>query len=573
MDPRAWVKDVFQCRLCETPGSPMYCDICHIHLCKACVGEHISDPSIEHKVVPLENRGFTTYYPKCPKHSTKQCELRCEQCDIPICSQCISSGEHEQHGKVDILESIEHKKSIIQRDLQELEKTIYPKYQEIAYNFQMQKADLNKNTQKLTTAIDKHGEALHREIDTIIQKLKYDLGEMDSKHLAVLKKEEDKIKRTISEITQCITALKEVLNSNDVSLVSAYKSRNAQFRRPPPRLTISLPSFTPHKLNKEQLFQQFGFISKVPFKTEKPVCTMNFPGAESSLPDRPLIDEPRLIANINTEQIGLCGVSCLRDDKIWVCGDGENTIRLYDLGGNLAKSIPTKSGNKSSETHVTVTMSGDLVYTDFSNRTVNIVKNTQTQTLIRLRGWKPYDVCSTSTGDLLVVMESDDMRQAKVGRYSGSTAVQSIQFNDIGQPLYSSGSSNSVGFVKETAMSYNSKYISENRNLDVCVSDFGACAVVVVNQAGKFRFTYTGFPTTMKGQFRPCGITTDSQSRILTADFPNQCIHILDQDGQFLRYIDNCHLQRPKDLCVDTRDNLFIAEFKTGNVKIIQYLM
>ncbi|XP_052715508.1 uncharacterized protein LOC128188467 [Crassostrea angulata] len=564
MDSRAWLQDVLRCRLCETPGPPLHCDICHIHLCKACVGEHISDPSIEHKVVSFENRGLTTYYPKCPKHSTKQCELR---------SQCISSSEHEQHRKFDILESIEHKKSIIQRDLQELEKTIYPKYQEIASTILMQKADLNKNTQKLTTAIDKHGEALHREIDTIIQKLKVDLGEMDSKHLDVLKKEEDKIKRTISEITQNIADLKKSLNSNDASLVSAYKSRNAQFRRPPPRLTISLPSFTPQKLNKEQLYQQFGLISKVPFKTEKPGCTMNFPGAESSLPDRPLIDEPRLIANINTEQIGLCGVSCLRDDKIWVCGDGENTIRLYDLGGNLAKSIPTKSGYKPSETHVTVTLSGILVYTDFRNRTVNIVKNTQIQTLIRLRGWKPRDVCSTSTGGLLVSMDSDDSRQAKVGRYSGSTAVQSIQFNDKGQPLFSSALDGSFSFDKETLICNNSKYISENRNLDVCVSDFGACAVVVVNQAGKLRFTYTGFRTTTKGQFKPCGITTDSQSRILTADFTNQCIHILDQDGHFLRYIDNCHLQRPQDLCVDTKDNLFIAEFITGNVKIIQYLM
>lgn len=130
MDSRAWLQDVLRCRLCETPGPPLHCDICHIHMCKACVGEHISDPSIEHKVVSFENRGLTTYYPKCPKHSTKQCELR---------SQCISSSEHEQHRKFDILESIEHKKSIIQRDLQELEKTIYPKYQEIASTILMQK--------------------------------------------------------------------------------------------------------------------------------------------------------------------------------------------------------------------------------------------------------------------------------------------------------------------------------------------------------------------------------------------------------------------------------------------------
>ncbi|XP_022304507.2 uncharacterized protein LOC111111682 [Crassostrea virginica] len=557
MDPRHSAQDVVRCAMCRDAVAPMYCSVCHTHLCKDCVEKHFSDKSKVHTVVPFEQFLSTLNYPKCSTHPTKQCELHCEQCDIPICSSCISSGKHNGHKAVDIFEDFESKKEVLRKDLEELEKSIFPKYQESSTIIKTQKTDQHQHYKKLTAELNKQGEAFHREINTIMQRKQSEIDKMNAKHLTAIEKQEGVINKALHEVKQVIVHLKSLLETSDVSHVSKYKSKNEDLKNLPPKLKISLPNFQPQRIDTEQLLKQFGSLSSISIETVEQGYTVPSPGAESSHPARLLLDVPHLVTDIPT--IGydcLFHVSCLSDEEIWISGNNK-FMKLYNLKGQLLNSVLTKSGNNPKD--IAVTRSGGLVYADPKDRSINVVSGTKIQTLITLRGWTPLCLCSTSCGDLLVTMRSDDNKQTKVVRYSGSTEKQIIQWDDQGKPLYSS---NPYG---------NNKYLSENRNSDICVADFDAYAVVVVNAVGKLRFRYTGPPSTPRESFRPLGITTDSQGNILISDYNSDRIHIIDQDEHFLRLIHNCGLQVPCGLCVDSRDNLFVAERNTGNVKKIIY--
>ncbi|XP_048749521.1 E3 ubiquitin-protein ligase TRIM36-like [Ostrea edulis] len=548
MHPRRSAQKVLLCDLCKTVPLQSHCELCNINLCVNCMGKHISDLSKRHNVVHYFYRKSTPNYPKCPKHAEKHCEVHCEKCVIPVCSLCVSSGQHEGHKKSDILENLSVKTQVLQKDLEELETRIYPRYLESLSDVQTEKAEVKTNYGKLTTAVDQEGEVWHREITAIVNQRKSYIEEMKNKHLSTLNKNTKEITQNITELKQIISDLKSLLNSYDFSLTSRYKSRNSEFRTLPAKIGVTLPIFSPLKINKDQLNEMFGSLSSLSINTENS-DTMKSPEGASSPPVKTLLDEPLLTATIKLEyEDKMYSVSCLSEEEVWTCDN--NKMKLLNLQNKLLISVQTKSGN--APTDIAVTRDGNLVYTDTDNKTVNLVKNKQIQTVIRLQGWVPQFVCSALSDNLLVIMDSDDREQSKVVRYSGSTETQTIQFDDYCRPLYSSAG-----------------YISENRNLDICVADRGANAVVVVNQSGKLRFRYAGHPLSTHEPFKPVGITTDSQSHILTADHFHHFIHILDQDGQFLRYI---RCTYPWSLCVDIRDNLFVVKYVSHAVDKIQYL-
>lgn len=539
-----------RCEICKSAKVHSYCDFCHVNLCNPCTGEHILDEYEKHRVVPFHRRKSSLIFPKCGTHENKTCNFQCKNCATFVCSFCIASKQHKKHDFIELTEVYETKKENIVKDTYDLENVLTPTYCEIALDLEKQIANLDVIYENIATTILEHGEKWHKKIDNLISKLNSKITSMKSNHRVILQNKIKDTKQKQNLIRQTVQSLKEITESNEILQIIEYNCDNKELSKLPSLVHVSLPTFSPKPIEEDKLHKCFGDITSL--STEETASSLvNLNSIEHEL-----LHEFELADTLKFEYNKICKVAYVDEKKLWMSGE-TGDIKCYDMEGVLLKEIKTKSNLYPDD--IVVDSNSDLIYSDWTTYTVYKVENDKTVAVINLHEWIPNNLCVTATPcNLLVTMYKYDKTQTKVVRYSGAIGKQTIQFDEVGKALYS--------------LNNKVKYINENRNLDICVADLGADAVVVVNHAGKLRFRYLGHPSISHcKRFNPRGIATDSHGHILTADCKNHCIHILDRNGQFLRCIDNCDLRYPCGICVNNSNDLFVCEYKRGNEKRIKY--
>lgn len=254
-------------------------------------------------------------------------------------------------------------------------------------------------------------------------------------------------------------------------------------------------------------------------------------------------------------------VACQSNGKLWVAGN-EGSLKLFKCdalqpdSGATSSCLTLKHVNLAKgPTDIAVTTTGDLIYGIKLENTIFILKQEKAEVLINLNDWKLLSFCITAFGEILVCQVDKKRYRCRVVRFNqDSEERQIIQFGHQGKSLYTPGMLD--------------KFIQENLNGDICLADCDAGAVIVTDRTGEFRFRYVGPDSPQKGdQFCPIGIATDSMANILVSD--SLKIHVIDNNGKFLHFLDIC--SNPLRLALDEDDNLYIAE-TLGIVKKVQYI-
>ncbi|XP_056000109.1 tripartite motif-containing protein 3-like [Ostrea edulis] len=548
-------QELITCDLNCVKPVQQFCNSCQVSLCEDCINKHVKSlKSMKHDIVPFTKRTVQLVFPQCTSHSHQRCEGQCQQCDVPVCMKCVT-GSHKGHDVVDMTDIIARKRENIKRETEEIESSIIPKNK--SYD-----ADVEKKIRKSKThysylekeAKDKR-KKWHLEVDNIFDKLESLIQSLKDQEITILKSCQSQLRSQNSSMTQTVQENKEILKSNKMSDVNHYKSKLTEFRAIPQVPDVMSPTLKTNTVQGRELSLKLG-----EYRATLTQTTLSLPSLTDEvlyLSDKELLKEAKVIANIPTNVKDLRSLACVGSAKVWINGI-EKIIRCVDIHGTVQDTV-TSTCNKFPN-DIAVNRQGELIYSDGPNRTVNIVRHGNIEKLITTpQGWKPGGLCCTRSGDILVSMFTIDISHFKIVRYQGQRVTQEIDKDEHGNPIYQAG----VYLV----------FVTENNSGDIVASDGNAKSVVVVDRTGKVRFRYNDKPPGGQKPFSPRQIVTDSMGHIIVADYNNACLHILDQNGQFIKCVDNYGLSdEPSGLSVDSEGRLWVGLCDSREVKVIQYM-
>ncbi|XP_052681676.1 uncharacterized protein LOC128162486 [Crassostrea angulata] len=583
---------VHQCSKC--PGdTEYYCVSCPCDLCPQCKENHVKDlQTIDHDVVSYRDK--INYIPTqeiCVRHPSHVYIKYCEPCQVPVCNSCSEDQSHRfrsflfgqgQHEILDIQVAYKTKRQQHRGTIHTISDAIFNRpvlLPRIKTDFKTCRTEFSRYQSEMLTKV--------QTLKHLINKVRKDFMcnvfcDFDFKHRC-LKQKKEMIIHIVCLQEYELRYVQPKFTFSALQFLSSIKTALPQIH---PTLHTSQLSMT-ESLNKEDVMESLSAI-QITERGNRRVgnqCLLKLTYASE------------LHQSLTVTGVGRCfHISCVTSDRVWVSDVRKNLI-LTDTTGVPPHRVEDSCSGYGLHT---VNSEGELIYIDRNYNINKLSKDMKTTTTFLKRTdftWNPRCVYwSPSTGDLLVGMR---YRYTKIG-----TKVTRMRYIHRLRETGKVTRYNQSGQLTQTIQHNNKgwgqrpRYITENNNGDVVVSDYGedyeddyrfgsgefdddfdvyniymSGAVVVTERGGRHRFSYTG-PSSGSG-LRPCGICTDALSHILVCDDRTDTVQMLDKDGQFLSYLltKSQEMGRPWGLSYDVNTHrLWVGSGDNNKVCVYRYI-
>ncbi|XP_022341638.2 uncharacterized protein LOC111135663 isoform X2 [Crassostrea virginica] len=548
---------------CQENGQ-FYCNDCHRPLCEQCRDDHLKSPKTKtHEIVLYRYRKQQLPVEKCELHPTRNIDMLCKECQIPLCSKCSTREEHQGHKFDDLEEIYAEKYALQQTEFSKIQKYFLPTTEELKKNIDEDATEIKKVMESIRTSMKAEAKSLKNLVDEVTSENIEQTYTMEKSLLKMLNSQETTYNDYIAYLEKMSDAFQEYLSITHHKLLF---SKTLKIQSIPETTKPVPPVFTAGQFNKHDVSKLLGKVNVPNSKPEKrkiramEAVTTHMKSTEKQLEQSKEKSDMKQTLSLSSSVTkvreyrvpgidNVYHVSVGKSDRLWVTDYRGNLVQT-DLQGNLLQKIQTSGGRG----YHTATQDGDLIYTDQDKKVIyRITPDRKITEFIKTGDWTPLSVYSSRiNGDILVGMDRD--KEVKVTRYSkAGKEIQNIQWDKQGRGLYSTP-----------------HFITENINGDICTSDINKRAVEVVNKSGQHRFSYTGQGLVLC----PYGICTDVLGHILVCDGYSNIVYLLDQDGGFLSFILSPQqgISYPCCVCPDDENNLYVGQYNTNTVTVYKYL-
>ncbi|XP_062590547.1 E3 ubiquitin-protein ligase TRIM45-like [Saccostrea cucullata] len=544
-----------------------YCNSCHQQMCKQCSEEHLKiSENMNHEVVLYQLRKRQLPVQKCKIHPTKDIDILCKECNIPLCSKCVTMQEHQGHRFTDLETIYTDKFKVCQKELSKIHNYFIPTSQDLQREVREDATEFKQIMDSIQTSMKAEAQSLKNMVDTVLSENMEELHQIEKSLLEKLQIQEKTFDDYIAYLSSLVKEFQSYLSSTELTNFTTQLPENLQIKSIPETTKPVKPEFSSAQYSKKEVAKLLGKITetnrKETLRRVKPMGTVSFSTLikSTSEQDKDVKSDKKQTLSLSASVTkvrefnvaGVDGVFHVSPDqpgRLWISESKGNLVQT-DLLGNVIQKIKTSGGDRG---YHTFTQDRDLIFTDKDKNVINrITQDNNITEFIKTGDWFPFSIHSSHiNGDLLVGMMKRQM--GKVTRYNTTgKELQNIQRDNKGQKLYSFPI-----------------YITVNINGDICTSDYFN-GVVVVNKSGQHRFSYRG----QESRFHPYGICTDVLVHILVCDGVSQTVHLLDQDGQFLSLLltQQQGLYIPYSVCVDDENNLCVGQAQSNTLTVYKYL-
>jgi len=473
----------------------------------------------------------------CEKHQ-EPLKLFCNDldCQIPICTVCKTTLGHDGHEAIELEERARWDVNFMQSLFPGLNKSIQG-YETKSKNIQdddkltstlrkQMHKDINdrltKVSQNLIENLGTYAEAMHNKVDQLAKDHKQDLNaEQESCRLALAAHQcAQSLAMGLLEFgrTEEVVRMSMPVNSRLQSLQQPPDTNPPGWRRP--RLH---PAQAPTDTQLALLFGELTF--------------------EGHLIASQMLRSFSAVVQGDTRKCSLSDVSLSADDDIIIVDKDNKKMKVFTSTGELL--FTTEGTELKDPIRATVLCgSGDVIIKD--DKVLKLMKSDgEVAGKFAHKVRHPMAMAQTKHGEVLI----SDWNSGNVHCFTAQD-----------QEVYSFSSN-----LEAPA------YISDTPGGGAVVSDWKQNVVRAFARGGKLLWQYGKNDGHQLNH--PYGICSDRYGHVLVADSWNHRIHLISEDGRFLRYLLNkdSGLHFPQALGLTKEGHLVVAELN-GNVKIFQYL-